>query len=879
MSKIKNSNNKKTEIIIFCVSMVIFLTLGILLSYTFDFTNNFNLLFQADSKRVIGDISSFFANHYRISVHPLFLIIMQPLFFIVNILTGTQMLSIILLSSLASSISVVYLYKILSMFSNNILVKILTLICYAFSFGNIVFTSGIEIYNFAALFLIILFYYFIKDIKYKNVKNITFIALGVLSIAFTITNYIVFLIVMFVLIISKNKTFKNGLFIVLFSIFITFDLSFIQAVIWPNTPFLINGNFKEEGDYSNYAISLDSASNVIKNDFSNSLVANNLRLKVIFGYNYNGNNYVLDFQDTSNIKIIFVTSFYLLCLILIIRNFKKNIYINLGIILTLLFNFSLHMIYGNDDAFLYSMHFLYLIFLLLGINLLEEKNDIIKKIISVFIGLFIVFEIVINSIRFTKLLDITSNILNNKCLYTSINKVLYLIIVFVLSLIIVCGIYFIIRFFKNMFSSNKKVNFMKLFITINVIKVFFIGLYYIQNSVFPNPYVIKTNFEISNYAHSNLERNFTYEFLELKNYENEYESFINKYKPKVVKYLNNDIYYLFGLANRRKLVFLKDGLFDVKDNKYIHEFEVKDYMIIPSLYMVIVETTNDKFIRIYENNDGVFYEENDNIEIIPGTDNKIILYDFTNQKYGRIKKVLYSEILFNIQDNKIYPNIFVYDNVWYRDAAYGAMVLKETDNVDLISEWIDNIEDIYDRQNKGIKEPDNLGELLYIISTQEKYNYKLIDKIKKEAENLTKDFGYINGKTDYKDRPIYQNMWYKLGIEKIGEEFNYNIPNFNDDYINLIWWDESFSSKQHNFNSDYPYLKMAEYHKLKSGKFYVNEQVYPLSWEKNASEANYEKVKPFGVYYVDNKISPTHTWAASEMLLFLLDETNDLKYK
>jgi hypothetical protein len=27
----------------------------------------------------------------------------------------------------------------------------------------------------------------------------------------------------------------------------------------------------------------------------------------------------------------------------------------------------------------------------------------------------------------------------------------------------------------------------------------------------------------------------------------------------------------------------------------------------------------------------------------------------------------------------------------------------------------------------------------------------------------------------------------------------------------------------------------------------------------------------------NNKISPVHTWAASELLLWILDETNDLK--
>lgn len=879
MLRFKNSKNVKIELIIFCFSMFIFLILGILLSYSFDFTDNINLLFQSDTKRVIWDVSTFVANHYRISVHPLFLIIMQPLYFIVNLIITNKMLTIIFLASLASSITIVFIYKILSLFSNNTLTKILITMCYAFSFGSIVFTSGIEVYNFAALFLVILFYYFIKEIKDKNVSNIIFIILGIFSAAFTITNFIVFLIIIFVLVISKHRTIKGGLYIILFSLFLVIDFNFIQTVIWPDTPFIINNSHEEENYYINYDIDLENASNVIKNDLSNSLIANDLKINVVYGYSYIGSNYVLTFENTHYIKMIFILLFYLMLLLMLIRNFKKNVFINIGIILTLLFNFSLHLVYGNTDSFLYSMHFLYLIFLLLGINLLEEKNIIIKKISNIFLSLFILFEIIVNSTRYIKLLDIVSNILSNRYIYTILNKSLYFIIISFISLLIAIGLYLMIRYFNKMLSQDGKKNLIKLILITLLFKMFFIGLNYIQDKIIPNSFVVKNTSDISNYVHSNLENHFIYEYLELKNYEIEYETFINEYKPNIVRNLNNNEFYFFGLANRRKLAFLKKGLFDIKNNKYIYKFEIKDYMIIPNLYMVVIETLDGDFIKIYENDDGVFYNVNGKVEIISGTETKITLYNFKNQKYSRIKKVLYSEILFNIQDSKIYPNIFVYNNVWYRDAAYGAMILKETDNTNLISEWIMNIEEIYDRQNNGINEPDNLGELLYIISTQEKYNYKLIDKIKEEAEKLTNKLGYINGQTDFKDRPIYQNMWYKLGIEKIGEDFKYKIPSINDDYGNLIWWNKNYTDKQHNYNSNYPYLKMAEYHKIKKGKFYVNEQVYPLSWEKNASAADYQKMVPLGSYYVESKISPTHTWAAAEMLLFLLDETNDLKYK
>ena len=90
--------------------------------------------------------------------------------------------------------------------------------------------------------------------------------------------------------------------------------------------------------------------------------------------------------------------------------------------------------------------------------------------------------------------------------------------------------------------------------------------------------------------------------------------------------------------------------------------------------------------------------------IIEGTNYHINLYTFENEKYQNTLKVLYGEILFNIKDSIIYPNIIVYDKPWYRDAAITSMVLKKTNNTDLIKPWVDNITDLYDRQNGGVEE-------------------------------------------------------------------------------------------------------------------------------------------------------------------------------
>ena len=877
----KNISDKQIEKALFCLSMIITITLGILLIYTFDFTDNYNLLFQQDTTRVISDISEYVANHCRVGVHPLFLIIVQPLYLIINLLVTNKMITIILLVSLASSITIIYIYKILSLFSDNKLTKILISLCYMFSFTNILFSSSIEIYIFATLFLIILFYYFIKKMKNKEVKNYIFVILGILSIAFTITNYMIFLIVMFVLFISKQIHFTKVLTIVLFSILLTIDFNFIQALVWPNAPFMLRITYKNENIYIDYNINGKSFTNVIKNDLSNGLIANNPNLNVIEGYAYNNANYCIGFQNSSTLKTILIVAFYILCIILVIHNFKKNAHTNLAIILALLFNFSLHLVYGNSDAFLYSPHFIYLIILLFGINLLEEKNKIIKTFSNIFLVIFLIFEIILNSKVYIKMVDIVSHILNYRAVYDNLNRVIYFIIILLISIMITILVYLIIKSIIELYTNKKTKEIIKFIVLIILFKIFFMGINYIANNYIDTNFIMKTNDEVTSYAHSNLENKYREDYIKLIKYKNEYNNFISKYNARKVYNLNQEDFYFFGLANRKKLVFLKTGLYDIDANKYIYEFETKDFIIIPNLYTVIVETTSNDFIKIYENKNGVYFEKNDVSEVITGTDIFINLYEFNEQEYSEIKKVLYSEILFNIKNSKVYPNLFVYDNVWYRDAALVTMVLKETDNINLIKEWVDNIEEIYDYQNSGVKETDNLGELLYIISVVNPTNKKLIEKIKKEASNILKENNkkYLTGLTDYKTRELYQNLWYKFGLESLQEKFKYDLKDLEDDYQNLTWWSnyQTKNNKVYDHDYRYPYLSMAEYHKLKQGSFYVTDSLYPLSWEKDASEADYQKLSIIGQSYVTNKISPTHSWHASEMLLFLLDETGNLK--
>ena len=880
----------KPEVILFLFSFFYLLVLGVTLSYNLDFSNNYNLLFNSDTARVIIDSTIVNANHYRIDVHPLYLIIIQPVVLLLSGITMNKMLSIVILSAFSSSLSVLFIYKILSLIKKDKKTNLLISLIYLFSFSNIIYTAGIETYNFASLFLIILVYYVLKNNELDKYKNLLLVVLGVFSLAFTITNFIVFLIILFMLFINKKINIKDSIKVVLITILCLFGFNMIQKVIWPSAPLVFKNSVI--GEAKTYSKSI-GIKNVLKNDYYNSLIGSNIDLIMTYGDTYNNRNIMINFINTNIFNILIISILYSILVFLIIRNFKKNKFINISLLLILLFNTLLHIVYGNDSTFLYSLHFLYLIILLLGININLEKSTKIKKYINIFLIVFLIIQILTNNYLYLKTFNYSRKILNSSYIMSNIgafNTILLEILIISIILILIISLIYIIKLLIKEENKDKKL----LLVIVSIVIIILNSSIFIHIENVPNSnrlFIFKLNNTSTDIEpitkldilKDNFKNHFKDEINDYSNYKTEYQLLKNEYNVEEINGINWNDYYYFGMGNRKKLLYRNNSLIDISSSKEIYTFKEKEHLIVPNRYMVLIETIDNEYIKIYEDSEGVHFSINDKDTIIEGTNNHIDLYNFDNQKYQNIKKVLYSEILFNIKDSKIYPNIIVYDKPWYRDAAIVSMVLKNTNNTNLITEWVNSIEDIYDVQS-DIREPDNLGELLYILSTQEERNEELIDKIVDEANRLADENPngyYIFGKTDYSNEFLYQNLWYKLGIESVGRDFYFELDTIpKDNYSAMCWWSNYTAFGDNEGSIEYPYLTAAKYHKLRKGRIIVNSNNYPLSWEKNASKANYDNYLNINVNDLAyDRISELHSWSAGELLLLLLDDSGNLNIK
>lgn len=278
-------------------------------------------------------------------------------------------------------------------------------------------------------------------------------------------------------------------------------------------------------------------------------------------------------------------------------------------------------------------------------------------------------------------------------------------------------------------------------------------------------------------------------------------------------------------------------------------------------YIVYAEDEQDNKISIYENEDGIYvYNGIENIVLDNST--KINIPAFENYKHKKQLRILFNEVMINVTKEGPKPNFIAYKNSWYRDSAIIAMVLNETNNINQIEDWISKIDKIYDMQN-GCKEPDNLGQVLFLMSLIENKNESIIKDILEEAENIKTEGGYLNGITDGTYHPIYQTKWLIYGLKALGLDYEeWKIPNVYDDYESLLWFEKEEQSKSIENSDRWPYLFFARLHYTET-PISFEESNYPISSEYCPSKADFKEMSVISEEFTKSKLIVPHAWSAA----------------
>ena len=330
-------------------------------------------------------------------------------------------------------------------------------------------------------------------------------------------------------------------------------------------------------------------------------------------------------------------------------------------------------------------------------------------------------------------------------------------------------------------------------------------------------------------------------------------------------------FFLFGMGHREKYAYKCGQLINIKNNTVVRFWDYASEKFIYDEYTVILTLKDGSTVMLYENEEGFFIDD------YCVEKSKLNLPSFKGYKYEKSLRILLNEVLISFNGNIPVPNFYVYDKAWYRDGAMMALVLDKTGNIDLLKDWALSITSLYDKNNAGNCEPDNLGQLAFILSFFVDKSYPLVTEILSEAKRIMKN-GLLTGMTDFNHHEIYSTLWLKLGLKRLGIDTSFiKIPMEFDSYARMFWMDRTEIERdtpfENNYDENYPYLWWAVKHFENEpiNEKLINPNIYPMSWERLASQAKYEKIAPLSKIYAENNFSAPHSWHASEQFMYLIE--------
>jgi hypothetical protein len=330
-------------------------------------------------------------------------------------------------------------------------------------------------------------------------------------------------------------------------------------------------------------------------------------------------------------------------------------------------------------------------------------------------------------------------------------------------------------------------------------------------------------------------------------------------------------FYLFGMGNRRKFLYKGGTLYDAATGEILRSWTPVHEQIIPHDYVVKWQTRDGRLYSLEEDEEGVSLKVEGTRTFL--TQGALRLPDFKDNPHAHVLKVLLHEVLINVVEGKPLDNLLTETRPSYRNAAVICEVLRKTGNLALVRDWILGIDEPFDSLGPD-KEPDNLGEALFMISMVADAGHPLVTRLLEAARGFRKT-DYIEGRTEGSEHPVYQTKWLKFGLKSLGLEDPYKIPVTFDPYASVFWLDyrdvpsngPPFPEKVKDAS---PHLAWAEAH------FHgwdppmpLPSKAYPLSWELKGMAP--QGMTMVSEEFVEKKIVTPHARHASEMLLYFLE--------
>lgn len=408
--------------ILFIIFLTLYLFCGMRLTYSHVFTDN--IYFGADNYRVYQDLSVINCWHYRLRLHPLFLILCQGPALIITGITNYSPLTVIILEAFAGSMSVVFLNKILEVLKIERAVRGITTVLFGFSFSNLIFSSISESFMFACAVLTGFWYFILimsgREGKINKEEAFVLSFFGLAAFGITITNYIWYIIGIGYLVRCRYKNGRRKSFFQLIRINVTnvillAVLNLIQHIVWRRVPLFWQGlseQWDSEVRYMLHEFTWDRLTVWVKQTMIYPLFSPDAACFE----NKNAGYWWIGFLSFSNVmKIIVVVFFAIIILCMMIGTTSKNLDRRYCFVIMSAYagNLILHFIYGTYEAYIYSPHFLFYFIILLSVLINRCRHSKCYCVICIGLSVISIAELVNNLSAVLKTANISYSIEGN----------------------------------------------------------------------------------------------------------------------------------------------------------------------------------------------------------------------------------------------------------------------------------------------------------------------------------------------------------------------------------------------------------------------------------------------------------------------------------
>lgn len=378
-------NNEKRNfitaaIILFISFLLLYFSFGLLISKTISFTVS-GVLFETDTPRVINDMTDFSADHYRTKVHPLYVLITNPVGSLLSGIIDSKPLTAIILNSFFGAVGILLAFIYFHLKTTDLVSSLLLASFFGLTSSQFFLSAIPETVSLAVCSLLVTYIIFVIAIRSGRVNFPVWILAGIFTLAITITNFAQTLICFFIASLihafpgKKNSFFyavgKTVLFL-LVVIFCAMALSLFQKSIYPSSRlFYTLEYYEEETLYTSFAVlttPIPVISELLKHFFLVNIIA---PFPSVFQLHVDA--LAVTFSRSWSYSLIGWTAvalwFYMLAknLIQVFRSKEAEpLKIGFAFTLCLFFNLALHSIYGfgsngGPEYFLYTGNFTFLV--------------------------------------------------------------------------------------------------------------------------------------------------------------------------------------------------------------------------------------------------------------------------------------------------------------------------------------------------------------------------------------------------------------------------------------------------------------------------------------------------------------------------------------